>query len=222
MILAAGRGERMRPLTQHTPKPLLKVGGKALIEYHLENLAAAGFKEVVINIAYLGEQIRDAVGDGKAWELAIEYSVEPEPLETAGAILHAMPLLGEQPFVLVNGDIWTDYPLATLTEKKLYSQLGYLVLVDNPPHHSEGDFSMANGCLQGKNQHNFTYSGISLLHPSLITQYPKKRQRFPLGEVFRASLNQQCLGAELYRGQWWDIGTTDRLYYLNEKLSKSS
>ena len=147
MILAAGRGERMRPLTDSTPKPLLRVGGKALIEYHLEKLAAAGIRDVVINISYLGERIREILGDGSRWHLSIQYSIEPEPLETAGAILQALPLLGEQPFVLINGDVWTDYAIEKLKDYPLQSSCGHLVLVNNPSHHPEGDFSVTNAVL---------------------------------------------------------------------------
>lgn len=224
MILAAGRGERMRPLTEHTPKPLLKVAGKPLLEYQLERLLAAGIKDVVINIAYLGQQIRDYFGaefvsqDNKK-VANIYYSEEPEPLETAGAIVHALPLLGEEPFLLVNGDIWTDYPFAKLLEKDLGEQLGHLVLLANPAHNPQGDFSIAKGLLTEKNTESLTFSGISLLSPKLISTYSKRRTIFPLGEVFRDALARELLSAELFSGQWWDIGTVDRLNALDEQLS---
>ncbi len=230
MILAAGRGERMRPLTEHTPKPLLKVGGKSLIEYHLERLVSAGVKEVVINIAYLGNKIQGYLGDtflskSNPSQLSIRYSVEPEPLETAGAILHALPLLGEQPFLLVNGDVWTDFSFNDLLYKKLSeNNLGHLVLVDNPAHNPDGDFSIqsSDDFLKEKEGHSYTFSGVSLLNPKLITEYPQCRSHFPLGEVFHYFISQKKITAEVYRGQWWDIGTVERLKELDEQLKKSS
>jgi MurNAc alpha-1-phosphate uridylyltransferase len=218
MILAAGFGERMRPLTEHTPKPLLKVGGKSLIEYHLENLSAAGISDVVINIAHLGEQIRHALGDGKRWQLSIRYSVEPEPLETAGAVLNALPLLGDDPFLLINGDVWSDFSFASLLKQSMNSSLGHLVLVDNPVHHISGDFSLSDGFLAEKDIKAYTFSGISVLKSSLITDYPQCRDHFPLGEVFRYYLSQRKITAEYYSGQWFDIGTVDRLRQLDNML----
>ena len=218
MILAAGFGERMRPLTEHTPKPLLKVGGKSLIEYHLENLSAAGISDVVINIAHLGEQIRNALGNGKRWQLSIRYSVEPEPLETAGAVLNALPLLGDDPFLLINGDVWSDFSFASLLKQSMNSSLGHLVLVDNPVHHISGDFSLSDGFLAEKDITAYTFSGISVLTPSLITDYPQCRDHFPLGEVFRYYLSQRKITAEHYSGQWFDIGTVDRLHQLDNML----
>ncbi|MBX2807269.1 MAG: nucleotidyltransferase family protein [Cellvibrionaceae bacterium] len=221
MILAAGRGERMRPLTDKTPKPLLKIGGKSLIEYHLERLAAMGMQEVVINISYRGEQIRQALGSGERWQLTIHYSVEPEPLETAGAIMQALPLLGEQPFLLISGDVWTDYPLAQLREKNLGDKQGHLVLVNNPEHHREGDFSVDGALLTQKTVPSFTYSGISVLAPGLVSNYFMARKKFPLGEVLRNSLEARMLTAEIYQGQWSDIGTVGRLQALNEEVSRA-
>ena len=220
MILAAGRGERMRPLTEHTPKPLLKVGGKMLIQYHLEHLAAAGFREVIINIAYLGHKIQQALGNGSDFGLLIKYSEEPEPLETAGAILHALPLLGNQPFLLINGDIWTDFSFHSLKHDALENSLGKLILVANPEHNPDGDFSIHNHRLTQKNSDTLTFSGISLLHPALIKNYPKARKKFPLGEVFRYALEINQLEAEAYKGEWFDIGTVARLNQLDEKLSR--
>lgn len=223
MILAAGRGERMRPLTERTPKPLLTVGGKALLQYHVERLITAGVSDIVINIAYLGERIRDYFGssfvsDGKI--ASIYYSAEPEPLETAGAILYALPLLGDEPFLLVNGDIWTDYSFDFLLKKKLQNSLGHLVLVANPAHNVDGDFSIDNGMLVEKNNSPLTFSGISLISPALITSYSQRRKIFPLGEVFRDALMQQQLSAEVFSGQWWDIGTVERLQQLDRLLSR--
>ncbi|MGH1485794.1 MAG: N-acetylmuramate alpha-1-phosphate uridylyltransferase MurU [Cellvibrionaceae bacterium] len=219
MILAAGFGERMRPLTEHTPKPLLKVGGKSLIEYHLERLSSVGVRDVIINVAHLGDQIKKVLGSGERWQLSIQYSVEPEPLETAGAIVHALPLLGESPFLLVNGDVWTDFPFTSLLSKELDNALGHLVLVNNPEHHPGGDFSIDHGLLANKNEQAYTFAGVSLLHPSLLADYPESRIRFPLGEVFRYFLSQKKLTAEHYSGQWFDIGTVDRLESLDHLLS---
>jgi len=220
MILAAGRGERMRHYTEHTPKPLLKVGGKALVEYHLEHLSAAGFKEVVINIAYLGDQIREALGDGSRWQLAIQYSEEPEPLETAGAIVHASDLLGEQPFLLINGDIWTDFPLQRLRSHSLDQHLGHLIMVNNPPHNEQGDFSLDRGYLCYKQTVAYTFSGISIIYPRLVLDYPDKRQKFPLSEVLKYDIDHHTLQGEVFHGKWYDIGTPERLHALDRRLSK--
>lgn len=234
MILAAGRGERMRPLTLTTPKPLLQVGGKPLIEYHLERLAAVGIGEVVINIAYLSEQIREALGDGQRWSLRIHYSPEPEPLETAGALLHALPLLGDKPFMLLNGDIWTDFDFAALANVGLNDDsLGHLVLVDNPAHNAKGDFSLdgdrlilagdkADELNKEPQKSTYTFSGISLLHPRLIRDYPQQRPRFPLVEVFHHAIAQRQLQGSHYDGEWWDIGTVERLQDLDRQLTGDS
>ena len=221
MILAAGRGQRLRPLTDHTPKPLLKVGGKALIEYHLEKLAAVGIEDVIINIAYLGRQICRALGNGSHWGLNIHYSVEPEPLETAGAVFHALPLLGDEPFLLINSDVWTDYPFELGLRKPLNDALGYLVLVDNPKHNPEGDYAIAGGRLRPRNGKALTFSGISVLSPDLIKTYPQARTKFPLREVFVHAMGKDGLLADSYSGQWWDIGTLERLQALDQLLPRS-
>ena len=229
MILAAGRGERMRPLTEHTPKPLLQAGGKPLLQYHLEALAKAGIEKVVINIAYLGEQIQayfgdrfDYVSDNKTTTIRIVYSPEPEPLETAGAIQHALSFLGEAPFMLINGDIWTDYPLENLRLHNLGNALGHLVLVANPDHHPEGDFAIEAGKLSlNKQGQNFTFSGVSLLNPKLVSSYTQRRAIFPLGEVLRAAALKSQISAEYYAGQWQDIGTVMRLQNLDNYLKSN-
>jgi len=210
----------MRPLTEKTPKPLLQVANKPLIEHHLVRLAAAGFNDIIINVAYLGEQIIQALGNGERWGCRIHYSREHSPLETAGGILHAGTLLGEDPFVLINGDVWTDYPLKTLRKKILANDTrGHLVLTNNPEHNPEGDFSIAdNHRLIHKQIPNYTYSGISLIDPQLIQHYPRKQESFPLGEVFRDAIDKQLLSAELYEGEWVDVGTVERLNQLNNKL----
>lgn len=216
MILAAGEGRRMRPLTLNTPKPLLQVRGVSLIEHHIHRLAEAGVRELVINVAYLGEQIRTALGDGSALGVHIQYSVEPEPLETAGALHHALPLLGDAPFLLVNGDVWTDYPFANLRNHRLCG-LGHLVLVPNPEHKLTGDFSLndTGNLSELDGATSFTFSGISLLSPSLIRDYPQTRRQFPLREVFSWAIREQQLSGELFAGTWCDVGTPERLAELN-------
>ena len=221
MILAAGLGQRMRPLTDHLPKPLLSVGGKPLLQYHLENLHAAGVREVVINLAYLGEKIRAFVGDGSRFDLQVEYSEELEPLETAGAILKALPLLGDEPFVLVNGDVWSDYPLQNLIRHSLDRQFsGHLVLVPNPAFHPSGDFALAQaGLLVADPDHpRYTFAGISLLRPQMIAEYPQCREKFPLGEVLRYEISHGRLTAQVYEGAWSDVGTPERLAVLDGEL----
>jgi N-acetyl-alpha-D-muramate 1-phosphate uridylyltransferase len=217
MILAAGRGERMRPLTDHTPKPLLEAGGKTLIEHHLTGLKLAGFREIVINLAWLGQRIRDHLGDGKKYGLNIQYSDEGEALETAGGILHALPLLGKEPFLIVNGDIWTDYPFQNLSIGK--NALARLVMIDNPPHHPQGDFALQKNSLQLKGAPMLTYGGIGIYQAELFTPYaPGKRG---LREVLNSAIAQNKIEAELYRGRWFDIGTPERLEDLRQHLSAS-
>lgn len=223
MILAAGLGQRMRPLTDKLPKPLLLAGGKPLLQYHLEALAHAGVTDVVINLAYLGEKIRSFVGTGADFGLTIHYSEEAEPLETAGALLKALDLLGDQPFLLINGDVWTDYPLAQLLSYPLKpDEDARLVLIPNPDFHPAGDFSPnSNGILEiNPELEKYTFAGISLIHPRLITGYPHKRPKFPLVEVLRWGIERQRISAEIYPGDWSDIGTPDRLADLDAKLRK--
>ena len=229
MILAAGLGRRMRPLTDHTPKPLLPVAGKPLLVYHIEKLRALGVTELVINIAYLGEKIRAALGDGSELGVSITYSVEVEPLETAGAINQALPLLGSEPFLLINGDVWSDYPIAPLLSLNLAgTQLGHLVMVNNPDYRAAGDFAVsesataASGLLLPRDdkQAGYTFSGISLIRPELVSQYPELRERFALREVFDWAMGQQRLTAEVYTGEWWDVGTPERLHALDQQLSQ--
>jgi len=224
MILAAGLGQRMRPLTDHLPKPLLAAATKPLIDFHLENIARAGITEVVINLAYLGEKIRAHIGDGNRFGLQVNYSPEPEPLETGGGLLHAIEQLGRDPFLLINGDVWCDIEFADFIERApLKAQLGHLLLVPNPAFHPQGDFALANhGVLvddeEKQHPHRFTFAGISLLKPELISQYPNKRTKFPLGEVLRHAIHQNQLTAEVYRGHWSDVGTPERLSELNHYL----
>lgn len=226
MILAAGYGKRMRPLTDTTPKPLLKVADKPLILYHIEKLQALGVVELVINIAHLGEQIEAFLGDGSAFGVAISYSKESEPLETGGAILQALPLLGDAPFLLINGDVWSDYPLQLLLKKPLpQTCLGRLVLIANPDHNRSGDFALQGDLLVPRleNIEGFTFSGISLLRPTLIADCNCRRTVFPLREAFAEAIASGQLCGEAYSGQWWDVGTPERLraldFYLRQPLS---
>ncbi|MCK9609115.1 MAG: nucleotidyltransferase family protein [Methylomonas sp.] len=215
MILAAGRGERMRPLTDHTPKPLLQVAGKALIEYSLERLAGAGFTDIVINVAYLGRQIRDYCGDGSRWRVRIEYSDEgAQALETAGGIAKALPLLGDQPFLVVNADILFDYPLAALRDKSI--DLAHLVLIDNPPHHPQGDFCLQeSGSLSESGQPKFTFSGIGVYHPGLFADM-RAGQALKLRPVLNRAMQQGQVTGEYFNGLWLDIGTPERLRAISE------
>jgi MurNAc alpha-1-phosphate uridylyltransferase len=228
MILAAGLGNRMRPLTDHTPKPLLCAGGKSLIEYHLENLQRAGLREVIINLAYLGEKIRAHLGDGQRFGLEIIYSSEPEPLETGGALLQALDLLGTDTFLLINGDVWCDLDIAQFIQQSFTkNQLGHLLLVANPEFHPRGDFALAgNGLLlddpEKIHPHRFTFGGISLLKPEIITKYPDKRQKFPLVEVLRLAITHQQLTGQVHSGQWSDVGTPERLQELENYLGHHS
>jgi len=209
MILAAGRGERLRPLTDVTPKPLLEVQGKPLIVHHLEALSRAGFTEVVINLSWLGDQIRDLLGNGAEFNLSIEYSEEPEALETAGGIQQALTLLGER-FIVVNADIFTDYDFASLRQ---YESIAHLVLVKNPPHHADGDFTLKDSRLDTEGSPRYTFSGIAQYHCSFFQGLaPGKQALAPL--LFAAVAKQQVTG-ELFRGNWTDIGTRERLESLS-------
>ena len=212
MILSAGRGERMRPLTDHTPKPLLQAGPHKLIEYHLFNLAQAGFNEVVINVAWLGQRIIDSLGDGSSYGLHIQYSNEGEQaLETGGGIVHALPLLGEKPFLVINADIWTDYPFASLRDKTL-SGLAHLVLVPNPAHNPKGDFYINHGRLALDGSERYTFSGMAIYQRDFFNG--QTASVFPLAPLFANYAQQQLISAELYRGNWMDIGTRERLETL--------
>ena len=216
MILAAGRGERMRPLTDHTPKPLLKIAGKPLIHHHIEALRAAGIRELVINLAHLDEQIRTHLGDGTDLEVRIEYSQEPEgALETGGGIHQALPLLGSAPFIVVNGDVLTDYPFARMCEQELGPDLAHLVVVPNPDHHPAGDFALQDDRLREQGQPRFTFSGIGLYRAELFAGCTPGR--FPLAPLLRAAMGRGMIGGELYEGVWSDVGTPERLLELNRR-----
>jgi len=215
MILAAGRGDRLRPLTDTTPKPLLEAGGKLLIEYHLENLAKAGFREVVINLSHLGEKIRDTLGNGSAWELHIRYSPEPPgALGTGGGIKQALPLLGEAPFAIINGDVFTTYPLARL--RAIKCDHSHLVLVPNPPHNPKGDFALQGGYVIENTEPRYTFSGISIYHPRFFDSAPTGS--FSVVPMLQAAMALQQVTGQLYKGVWHDIGTLERLDTLRDHL----
>ncbi|MDP2751258.1 MAG: nucleotidyltransferase family protein [Rhodocyclaceae bacterium] len=214
MILAAGRGERMRPLTDHTPKPLLPVAGKPLIVWHLERLARAGFHEIVINYAHLGEQIVALLDEGRAWGVSIRYSAEPTgALETAGGIRHALPLLGDEPFLVINGDIWCDFDLTKLPLLPP-QDLAHLVLVPNPPHHPEGDFIFAD-------QEKLTFSGIGLYRPALFAEL-ECNQSAKLAPLLHRAMNENRLSCERFDGRWFDVGTPERLMEIDSKVRNES
>lgn len=221
IILSAGRGERLRPLTDQTPKPLLKSGKHRLIEYTLYSLAKAGFTDIVINTAYLSEQFPAALGDGSKYGVTIEYTVEgTDGLETAGGIINALPLLGDAPFLVVNGDIWTDYPFDALRSFKLEeSVLGHLVLVNNPAHNPNGDFALQSNLIQQEGANKFTYSGIAIYHPDLFASFDV--QTMPLKPLLLEAITHQQLSGELYQGQWSDIGTPERLASLAQAMTNS-
>jgi MurNAc alpha-1-phosphate uridylyltransferase len=215
MILAAGRGERMRPLTDDTPKPLLRIGGQMLIEHHIHRLAQAGITGLVINYAHLGEQIVAALGDGDAYGVSISYSAEPAgALETGGGIHHALPLLGDAPFLVVNADIWTDYPFDRLPEEP--AGLAHLVMVDNPAHHPDGDFSLSNDRLSQQGPHMLTFSGIGVYRPALFSDCAAGA--FPLAPLLRTAMDRDEVGGEHYDGRWFDIGTPERLAEVNDAV----
>jgi MurNAc alpha-1-phosphate uridylyltransferase len=217
MILAAGVGERMRPLTDHTPKPLLCVGDIPLIEHHIRHLAQAGFIELVVNVSHLAQQIVDHCGDGSRWGVSIVYSPEEQPLETAGGILNAMPLLGDGPFLVVNGDIWIDYPFAKLTDYRPQSPASaHLVMVGNPPQHSSGDFWLdANGWVRElrPGATGLTYAGVGIYTPAFFADM--RPGKMPLRPLLDAAIARGCLSGEYHDGEWQDVGTPERLQALD-------
>jgi len=216
MILAAGRGERMRPLTDATPKPLLQVGCRALIEYHVEALVAAGFRELVINHARLGHLIEARIGDGSRYGAAIRYSPEGDtPLETGGGIYKALSLLGPGNFVVVNADIWTDFDFAALRGRRPVA--AHLVLVPNPPHHPGGDFGLLDGRVRNELPVRHTYAGIGVYHPDLFRD--SAPGSFPLAPLIRAAADRGEVTGELYSGTWIDVGTPQRLGLLQASVT---
>jgi N-acetyl-alpha-D-muramate 1-phosphate uridylyltransferase len=223
MILAAGLGTRMRPLTDVLPKPLLPVGGTTLIELHLQKLASAGINEVVINISYLAEKIQKHLGSGERYGLKIIFSKEERPLETAGGIKNALHLLGNKPFIVVNGDVWSDFPLAHLAAKanNLGGCLAHLVLVTNPDYYPEGDYSLdANARVMSKKSGRaYTFSGLSVLSPSI---FEKEIISNRLAGVFSPLFEQHKISAEIYTGQWMDVGTPERFEELKQIISRGA
>jgi MurNAc alpha-1-phosphate uridylyltransferase len=221
LVFAAGKGERMRPLTDHTPKPLLPVRGAPLIEWHLRRLAAIGISDVVVNISWLADRFAPALGDGARWGLRLHFSPEgAEPLETGGGMLHALPLLGDAPFIAVNGDIWTDYDFARLPREPAGD--AHLVLVDNPPHVPRGDFALGDdGRVAADGAHRLTFAGIGVYRPQLLAGWrgvigdvagaDERPPRFKLAPLLRAAMAAGRVTGEHHRGEWTDVGTPERL-----------
>jgi len=237
LIFAAGRGERMRPLSDTTPKPLLRAGGKRLIEWHLENLARAGVREVVINTSHLASQFPATLGDGARYGVRIEYSYEGgTALETGGGMLHALPLLGNEPFISVNGDIWSDFDFATLPREP--QGLAHLVLVDNPPHRAQGDFGIEeDGRLlpfadSPGAQRMLTFAGIGVYRPDFLDGWREvigdasgareNPPRFSITPLLRAAISKNQIGRQPHHGAWFDIGTPQRLRELDARLNSSN
>jgi len=231
LIFAAGLGERMRPLTNTNPKPLLEVGGKPLIVWHLEKLAAIGVTDVVINTSWLAERFPQQLGNGERWNLRLHYSNEGSiPLETGGGMLHALPLLGKAPFLAVNGDIWTDFDFARLPRKPRGE--AHLVLVDNPPQHPRGDFVLEPGGIvtsQSQQSARLTFSGIGVYRPSLLAHWRSASSgtpgadhdppRFKLAPLLRFAMERNTIIGEHHHGHWTDVGTPERLAALNAALT---
>jgi N-acetyl-alpha-D-muramate 1-phosphate uridylyltransferase len=215
MILAAGRGERMRPLTDSIPKPLLEAGGKPLIVWHIERLARAGFSELVINHAHLGAMIEDYLGDGSRFGVHICYSPETEALETAGGIANALPLLGDEPFLVVNGDIFCDADFASLALKD--GESSFLLLVDNPPQHPGGDFALQDGKVSPEGERLLTFSGVGLYRPEIFAAIPRGAKA-KLAPLLREQMAAGKVGGAHFRGRWEDVGTPERLLRLDSEL----
>lgn len=226
MILAAGRGKRMQPLTDTMPKPMLSVGGKPLIVWQIQKLAAAGITDLVINLAWLGNKIRASLGDGSQFGVNITWSDEVElGLETAGGIAKALPMLGSDPFLVINADIWTDWQPTGLAEQVATMQSrnlqAWLTLVSNPPHNPRGDFTLSSDdllCKADPSDKTYTFSGIGLYQPKLFSGVAPN-QKTPLIEVLNPAIDNGLVGAELYKGQWYDIGTPERLQHLDAQLN---
>lgn len=227
MILAAGRGERMRPLTDHTPKPLLKVNGKPLIVWHIERLVAAGITELIINHAWLGGQIEQALADGSRLGARIAYSPEPQPLETAGGIAQALPFFDDTPFVVINGDVWCDWDpaqaVAIAANLRQQAKQAWLLMVDNPTHHPAGDFQLGtDGLLLNKNEDakgtTLTFAGIGVYQPALFQDLPQGRPA-ALAPLLRQAMTQRLVLASHHHGAWVDVGTPARLAELDHQLS---
>ncbi|MDM1754939.1 nucleotidyltransferase family protein [Acinetobacter towneri] len=222
MILAAGMGNRMRPLTLHTPKPLLEVGGKPLIVWHIEKLKKIGVQEIVINTAWLGEKLAEALGDGSQFGVKILWSHEGEGLETAGGIIKALPLLGNEPFILVNGDVWTTMDFEPLLNMQLQNDLAHLVLVENPVQHPQGDFTLAANKAytfeQARSGENLTYSGVAVMHPQMFVGLESGKR--PLAPLLKQAMQQEKISAHKLQGVWVDVGTPERLNALDQQIKQ--
>lgn len=216
MILAAGRGERMRPLTDITPKPLLEVGGKPLIQYHLESLAAAGIRQVVINLAWKGALIREALGDGARFGVTLHYSEEDEALETGGGVFNALPLLGREPFLVISGDIWTNYPLAGCLDRLAAHDVGHFVLVPNPAFHLQGDFALDRGRITDTPGPRYTYANVGVFRPEFFAGCPGGR--FALAPLMVQWIRAGRVSGELFEGKWHNVGTPAQLAELDLQL----
>jgi MurNAc alpha-1-phosphate uridylyltransferase len=230
LVFAAGKGERMRPLTNDTPKPLLRAGGKPLVEWHLEKLAASGVREVLLNISWLADKFEPALGDGSRWGLRLHYSHEgKEPLETGGGMLHARRVLGDAPFICVNGDVWTDYDFARLPTRP--RAMAHLVMVANPVQHPKGDFRMeGDGTLRADGEPKYTYSGIAVYDPRILTGWREvigkvpgtelSPPRFKLAPLLFDAMARGEIHGEFHGGRWTDVGTPERLAALDESLKE--
>jgi MurNAc alpha-1-phosphate uridylyltransferase len=216
MILAAGRGDRLRPLTDEIPKPLINVAGKSLIEYHIENLAKAGFKDIIINTAWLADKIHQQLGNGSDYGVSIQYSDEGTALETAGGIINALPLLGESPFLVVNGDIWCDYDFSMLPEIQDDKQ-AHLVLVDNPEHNPDGDFALQDGMIKNTGEIMLTFSGIGIYTTDFFAE--QSPGAVPLAPIIRDKSDNDLVSGQHYEGHWTDVGTIERLHDLEKQLT---
>ena len=224
MILAAGLGNRMRPLTLYTPKPLLEVGGKSLIVWHIEKLRDIGVTEIVINSAWLADKLIGTLGDGSQFGVQIRWTREDEGLETAGGIINALPLLGTEPFILVNGDVWTTMDFAPLLDIQLGEDLAHLVLVDNPPQHAEGDFTLKDGRAYTFEQNiegeNLTFSGVSVIHPRMFAGLEAGKR--PLAPLLKQSMLDGQIAAAKLQGAWVDVGTPERLTALDLQIRQGT
>jgi MurNAc alpha-1-phosphate uridylyltransferase len=225
MILGAGRGERMRPLTDTTPKVMLRAGGRPLIEWHLDKLARVGVRNVVINHAWLGHQIEAHLGDGSRFGLAIRYSAEAQALESAGGIANALPLIGDEPFLVVNGDVYTDLDFAPLLARRTAldatTRQAHLVLVPNPEHNPKGDFTLHGGQVQSSGEQRLTFAGIGLYHPALFAGVARGEPA-RLAPLLRAAMDVGRVSGERYDGLWIDVGTPQRLADLNQSLASGA
>ena len=218
MVLAAGRGERLRPLTERVPKPMVEAGGRPLIDWHLRRLAAAGLRDAVINVSHLADQIIAHVGDGARYGMRVAWSRETEPLETAGGIANARALLGEAPFLLVNSDIYCEVDFSLLKSLPLRGNRAHIVLVPNPLHHPEGDFTLESGMVGNGAAPRYTYAGVAVMSPSIVAGV-RTGEKAPLGPLLRKAAGEGELSGELFRGLWTDVGTAERLAELRTLLA---